>query len=222
MGAWATSDAARDELRAFLNDGPSDRPVKGKKLVGTANGQNKIFFAFDDRIVLSTPSTVFVSLSGIDLAPGGFSLDDAIMGQFTLAVAPPVGAEVRGRYYVQFFLDSELDEFLRLGAGQIVESRDITMINDGLAAAALNFAGYFGFAKQSIRWAQRMSEKYLLEDAPIDDGASQRPNLFRQIANDYLKNAKDARDSFYQRDGRRNAPAWRMFKPVIPNVGPRT
>ena len=219
MGAWATADVARDELRAFLNDGLTDRPVKGKKLVGTANGTNTLFFAFDDRIVESTPPSVFVSVNGVDVT---FTLDDPIMGQFTLAAAPAIGNEVRARYYVQYFLDSELDEFLRLATGQILESRDVTLINDGLAPAALNFAGYFGFTKQAIRWTQRMSEKYLLEDAPLDDGASQRPNHFRQIAQDYQKAARDQRDSYYMRDSRRHAPAWRMFRPVIPQVGPKT
>lgn len=215
MGAWATTTIARDELRAFLNDGTRDRPVKGKKLIGTVDGVNTEFFAYEERLVDDGSLVVTV-----DVSVAAATITDATRGVIALTTAPPKQSAVRGQYYFQFFLDSELDEALRNAAGEINESDDITSIAVGFKNSALNYGGYFCFTKQAIRWAQRMSEKYILEDAPSENGGISRPNLFNQLAQSYLKNAVDLRDSYYTRHGRRNAPAWAMFKPVIPNVGP--
>jgi hypothetical protein len=216
MGAWASATVARDELRAFLNDGTRDRPIKGKKLIGTVDGVNTEFFTYEERLVDDASLVVTV-----DIAVVSASITDATRGVIQLAAPPAQQTTVRGQYYFQYFLDSELDEALRNAAGEIIESDDITQVGFGFKNAALNYAGYFCFTKQAIRWAQRMSEKYILEDSPAEDGASQRPNLFNQIAQSYLKNAGDFRDSYYKRHGRRFAPAWAMFKPTIPPVGPK-
>ncbi len=218
MGAWPDTTTARNELRAFLNDGPQDRPVKAKILIGPVDGVNTVFFTFDDRLVTGS---LVVSIDYVDLPGAQVTLNDPVFGKITLTTPPAAQTTVRGRYFFQFFLDSELDEALRNAAGEIHESDDITLTALGLKNAALNFAGYFSFTKQAIRWAQRMSEKFILEDAPVEDGSIARPNLFNQLAQSYLKNAIQLRDSYYQRHGRRNAPAFTVFKPTFPPIGPR-
>jgi hypothetical protein len=217
VGAWASSTAARDDLRRFLNDGPQDRPVKSKILIGPVDGSNKRFFTYDDRLVSGTffPSFNFVEQTS------GFAVTDAVTGIIDFTTAPPAQTTIRARYYYQYFIDSELDEALQLSAGEIAESDDITTVAFGLKNAALNFAGHFAFNKQSVRWAQRMSEKFILEDQPSEGDGGAKPNLFRQLAADYYKNGSDMRDMYYKRHGRRHAPAFTVFKPIIPNIGPR-
>jgi hypothetical protein len=149
------------------------------------------------------------------------TITDSVRGLITISNPPAQQTAVRASYYFQFFLDAELDEALRNAAGEIVESDDITLLAFGFKNAALNFAGYFCFTKQAIRWAQRMSEKFILEDSPVEDGSITRPNLFQQLAQNYYKNAVQMRNDYYQRHGRRFAPAYAMFKPHIPPIAPR-
>jgi len=218
MGAWPDVAAARDDLRRFLNDGPTDRPAKQKQILGNVDGVNRQFFTFDDRIVVGS---LIVSVNFVDLAGTEFTLTDPIMGEITLVTPPAAQTTVRARYYFQFFTDVELEEALKLATGEIVESDDVTQIVFGMKNTTLNFAGHFAFVKQAIRWAHLMSSKFLVEDEPVEGETSSRPNLFRQIASDYLKHALDMRTSYYTRHGRRNAPAFTVFKPNIPPSGPR-
>ena len=77
------------------------------------------------------------------------------------------------------------------------------------------------FQKQAIRWAQRMSGRFLLEEEPVTQETEQRANHFLQIAREYWKQGVQSRDSFYMRHGRRNAPAAGMWKPHVPPLAPR-
>lgn len=219
MGVWASAAEARDALRAFINDGPTDRPVKLKQVVGSVDGTNVTFFAWDDRII---PGTLVLSLDGID-QPGGFiaNTTDYIMGVIVTTTPPPADQALRARYYFQYFIDSELDEALQMAANQITETDDITSIVPGLKVAALNFGAHFGFQKQAIRWAQRMSSKFLLQEEPIDTEVEKRSNLFLQLAREYYKQGVQMRDSYYTRHGRRHAPAMGVYKPSTPYWGPR-
>lgn len=218
MGAWPDLATAIGELRTFLNDGPQDRPIKSKQLVGPVDGVNTTFETFDDRLVSGTLVVTFNYAS----VPGGtvVTVLDAVLGLITIVPAPASGITVRARYYYQYFLDVDLREALLLGVEQVTESADITSIALGLKSTTLNYAGYFAFTKQSIRWAQRMSERFILEDAPLDGEPQMRPNLFRQLAGDFFRTANTMRDSFYKRDSRRHAPAFAVYKPNVPPIGP--
>lgn len=218
MGAWPTAAAALADLRTFVNDGPQDKLVKVKSVVGDVNAINQTFYTYEDRVVNDGTFTPIVNFA--DLV-SGFSLVDPIQGRFTITPAPVTTAKVRARYYYQYFLDAELTEALQMAAGQIVESDDITLVAAGFKLAALNYAGYFGFKKQAIRWAVRMSEKFLLEDSPVEGDPQNRSNLFNQLANEYLKAAKDFRNDVYTGQGQRNIPQIMMIKARIPNAAPR-
>ena len=56
--AWQTQAAARADLRKFLNDGPLDRPVKNKQVIGVVDGSNKEFMTWDDRIAYQWRVTI--------------------------------------------------------------------------------------------------------------------------------------------------------------------
>jgi hypothetical protein len=215
MGQWPDAATARDNLRRFLNDGPQDRLRKSKPLLGMINGDNTRFFTYEDRIV--EPFGVHVTVDLVDVTS---TLDDAVIGQVTLASPPPTGAQVRAMYFCQYFLDEDLDEALQGATQQIIETDDVTQVPVGLKMAALNYAGHFAFTKQAIRWAERMSEHFVLEDAPAEGQMTQTANHFLTLARSFFTTANTMRESFYKRDSRRQAPAWGVYQPQIPPVGP--
>jgi len=214
---WPSQQAAIDDLRRFVNDGPLDRPVKRKQVIGRVDGINTNFMTWDDRII---PTTLLVSVDDAPYAASQVVVDDPILGTFHLIVSagppvapPPLQSTVRAAYYFQYFLDSELSEALMLSAQIITEGDDPTMIASGLKPAALHFGSSFAYGKQAMRWAQRKSAQFLLEEEPLSDDVMNRSNLFQRMSDAYYNKGLKLRDSFYMRDGRRNVPSFNVFKP---------
>ena len=218
VNPWTSAASARASLRTFVNDGPQDRPVKGKQVFGSVDGTNRQFITWEDRLV---PGTLVVSINLTDIPAVQVTETDNVMGLFTLTTAPAAQQIVRARYYFQYFLDAELDEALRQSAIELVEVDDITVVPMTLYNAALNYGGHFGYQKQAIRWAQRMSQRFLLEEEPTSEDLQARPNHFLQIAKEYYKQAVVMRDGAYMRKGRRNAPAFAINKPRLRPLAPR-
>jgi hypothetical protein len=215
MGVWPDLATAIADLRTFLNDGPTDRPVKQKQLVGERDGTNTEFFVWEERVV---PGTLSVQ---VDYTPVASVLSDPIMGLVTITPPPAGGSTVRGRYYYQYFLDAELQVAIQEAATQIEGSDDVTTIIPALKIVVLNFGGYFGYKKQAIRWAQRMSDKWILKESPEESDNFQKSNLFDKLARTFMDEGRILRDDYYKRQSRQLAPAAAMMKPRIPRVGPR-
>src|SRR5262249_54761350 len=133
---------------------------------------NRQFITWEDRLV---PGTLVVSVNLTDLTAGQFAEVDDVMGIFTLTTAPAAQTSVRARYFFQYFLDAELDEAMRMAAIECIDTDDITQVPITLYNAALNFGGHFGFQKMAIRWAQRMSQRFLLEEEPTNEDLQARP-----------------------------------------------
>lgn len=219
MGAWASLAAATSDLRTFCNDGPQDHLSKSKIIVGPIDGVNTTFFTYEDRIV-TTLLPVTVSQDYVDLPASNVTVLDNILGMIQVSPAPPPGVTLRARYYYQFFLDAELQEALALAAGEIVESDDITLVAFGLKNAALNYGASFAWSKQASRWSGRMAtDRFLIEDSSAENPSL--PDRFAKLAETYYTRAVQLRDSFYTRHGRRNAPAFAVFKPTITPIAPR-
>jgi hypothetical protein len=218
MPAWGSTTEARDALRAFVSDGAQDRPVKGKLVIGPADGVNIVFYTWEERIV----GSIVFSLNGVEQAPGIVASQDLVMGRFVLATAPTANTEIRARYYWQLFLDDDLDEALRQAAGEIHETDEITSVEPGLKFTSLHYAAAFAFTKQYTRWMiQRSSEKFLLVERPVEDGARGMADAFKDAADRYYKMAGELRLAYYERHGRRAAPAFTVYKPRIPAIGPQ-
>lgn len=218
MGVWADAVTARNDLRSFVRDNVTDRPVKNKLVLGPIDGVNPVFYTYEERIVAGT---ILFSYDYVEQPGSVIAAQDLIMGKFSLAPPPQANVGVRASYYWQLFLDSDLDEALQLAAGEIHETDDITTVQAGLKNAALHFAASFAFTNQSVRWlVQRASEKYLLQESPVEAPAEQRAKEFRDAATTYYKMGVELRSSFYQRHGRRDAPAWNVYKPVLPPIQP--
>jgi len=85
----------------------------------------------------------------------------------------------------------------------------------------LHYAGHFAYMKQAMRWAQRMSSRFILEEEPLDNETLVRSNMFQSIAKTLRDTGDELRDNFYKRHGRRHAPAFNIIKPSIRPVAPR-
>ncbi len=226
MALWPDAATAILALRRLLHDGPKDRLVKSKKVVGPVDGVNKTFFTIEDRLVvpaagspLPAPGLV-VTVDYAAVPQVEITLDSAVLGQFTLQTAPAGTSAVRAEYFYQYFLDEELVEALELAAGELIEADTYLLIQDGLKLAALTFGGHFAFQKQSVRWVERLSQKFLLEEEPLSAELLSRANLFQTLADRFLNNGMKIRDSFYTRHGRRAAPAFARYNPSIGPIGP--
>ncbi len=230
MASWASLAAATSDLRTFVNDGPVDRLVKEKVVIGATNGVNTTYMTWEDRII---GATLVVTIDYVPY-PGAFTqaLDANginLTGTFTLATpgstppVPPVAtAVVRAQYYFQYFLDAELQEALFMAANEMIETDDPTQVPSGLKYAMLYFAGSFAYQKLAIRWAQVLSNRFLVVEEPSHNENMQRPNMFQQIAKSLWDQGTKLRDGYYMRHGRRNAPAFNRYYPRIPIIGPRT
>ena len=114
---WTT---ARSELRTLLSDNTNDKPRNRKPILDKQDGVNQTFTTFETRRItdftLATTGFEGVFVNG---SRATVTADDLIAGQFTLAVAPADTDTVEASYYLQWFLDSELDTFLKSAAPRL-------------------------------------------------------------------------------------------------------
>ena len=227
LSLWPDQPTAILDVRRSINDGPKDRHVKDKRVLGPADGVNTNFFTLEDRLVLTAAGSllpapgIIVSIDFVPIPQNQITINtDPVLGSFSLATPPIATADVRVEYFFQYFLDEDLDEALRMAAGQILSVTNYLLIAPGLQLAALYLSAHFAFQKQAVRWVDRLSHKFILEDEPLQNEVMNRSNLFQSLANVYWKRGLEARDDFYTRQGRRNAPAFARYAPRIGPTGP--
>ena len=224
MANWTDTTQAVADLRRFVNDSPTDRPIKRKQVIGRVDGNNVNFMTWDDRII---DTSLNVSVDDLPYDPSQVAIDDPIFGKFHLlsvvvlntpAVPPPQQSTVRASYFFQYFLDEDLVMAMEMASQEIAETDDVTLIASGLKLAALNFAAYVSFEKQAMRWEARKSTEFILQEEPLDTDTMNRAAHLQSMAEKYYEMAIKLRNGFYQRHGRRDAPAFSVFKP---NTTPR-
>lgn len=201
-------DTAVDDLRIKLSDGPTDRLRAFKKALGIADGTNTRFKTFEyrrytDFTVALPPEGIYIN--SIPLPATGVATDATGSGFFTLLAPPDANATVEATYYLRWFLDNELDEFLRIANNWLGMADDYSNLDTGLRPSALDYAAAEAYTKMAMRWVEAMSEVYLLQDAPRD-AASQEVNYYKGMADLFRKNAKSLRDDFYTRQGQSLSP----------------
>lgn len=218
MGVWADEGAAVADLRRFLNDGPTDRPVKGKPVIGRVDAINTTFITWDDRLV---DGTLRVMDNNLVLPDTAVTLVDSITGEFTITPPPALTHTILALYYFQYFLDADMVEALEMATESISSSDDITTVAVGFRPAALAFASSWAYEKQSMRWTQRLSNRFRVEEEPTDKDVSERPKLFKLWADDFWEKGVKFRDDVYTRQGRRNVPSIARTSPFLPPIAPR-
>ncbi len=205
MGSWITSVA---ELRSKLNDGPTDKLRYFKKLIGSVDGSNKFFKSFEFRRItdFSTPPAaplgVYVNNSIV-----GVASDSPEIGMVTLSAAPAARSRVEAVYYIQFFTDAELNEFVTEASNWLGQGDDVTNTPGGLKPAIQAYATAEAYQKMANKEMENLSDTYRFEDSPDPDKETAM-DKFQLMAESSRKEAIQMRDDHYKRQGQSNAPLW--------------
>lgn len=215
--------AAIAELRQLLSDNDTDKRSTQKQVLGNTNAPgatNVEFRTYDKRFIEDTFQPY---INGVAVAPSGFTITDNISGEFVFATPPAQNSKITASYYWQWWTDDELINFLNKGAEQIgIDDPTVTtggptdsaylMVPQGLRSAALYYAA--GWSQDKLvqyMMNRRHSGEYLLEqDKGGDEGFAQIIQQMRSQKTDYFKMADKFRNDFYTRQGRRNAPVFRV------------
>ena len=217
MTPWVS---AVDDLRKWLSDGPTDKLRYRKKVLNIQNGVNLVFKTFEFRRV--TDFTTAVAPAGVyvdDVLVAGTADDPGNTGEFTLAVAPTDGQAVRATYNIQWFTDSELQEFL-MSSAQWIGIDDFLNTPDGLQPAAKEYAASLAYQKLVLRWSENMAEVYQLFDAP-EERRFDPIKAYMDISKAKYELAVKLRDDVYKnRKGQALAPRTGVVVGTVQQVAP--
>lgn len=218
MSAWIT---AVTDLRNLLSDNPNDRYNSRKKCFGEINGVNSMFRSFEFRRITnfttsSLPLGVYVN--GSIVPASGVASDFVDTGEFILAAGyiPVDGDVVEASYYSQWFLDTELQNFLGVASTWLVSTTDYTVLPAGLWASALKYSAAEAYLKMAQRWRTFLSEMYRVEDEPKKPGTGPVHD-FIEMSETFREEALKSRDEFYKRQGRSLQP---LFGSVLGSIPP--
>lgn len=208
------------DLRTLLSDGPEDRYNSRKRCFGEVNGTNNTFRTFEFRRITdfttaTTPLGVYIN--GTRLSESDISTDYLNTGEFVIGASgsiPVDGDVVEASYFNQWFLDSELQDFLKVASNWLTSSDDYTQIVGGLTPSALKYAASEAYLKLAIRWRTFLSEQYRVEDEPKKPGTGPADE-FIKMADTFREEALKSRDEFYTRQGQALQP---LFGSVLGNV----
>jgi len=215
--SWTT---AIDDLRAYLSDGPKDKLYYRKKVLNPQNGSNLYFKTFEFRRVTDLSTAVAPEGVFVDDLPVVVTADDpANTGEFTLAVAPTDGQTVRATYFAQWFLDTELAEFL-VNAAQWIDLPTYVDMPSGMQPAALEYAASVAYQKLVLRMSVRLSETYQLYDAP-DAERFNAVNTYMDISQKKYERALALRNDVYTgRKGQAGAPRTAVAVGYVQQIAP--
>lgn len=203
---------ALSDLRLLLADTDKSKCATRKRLVGNVDGDNAIFTTFDKNLYEDTV-VVYVNDEVVN-----FTVDDSVRGTLTLAVAPDENTKVNADYYFQWWRDVELTGYLNRGAQSCsifdpaTPEASYLLVPQGLRDAVLYFAASdANRAQVQYMIMRRHSEEFLIQqDGNDDDNYSKMISSLQKQADWYFNNAVKIRDDFYERQGRRNAPAFNI------------
>jgi len=217
--SWATALA---DLRLKLSDNSNDKLRAFKRVFGQVDGSNKVFKTFEFRRVTdftSASAPLGVYINQVRQNTAAIASDDLGTGYFTLVAAPSGTDVVEATYYIQFFLDAELQSFLRFAANWLGLGDDYTQVPTGLVPSATHFALGEAYGKLSMRFAEHISETYRMEDAPTED-RFKIVDEYKQLAKMAREEAEHFRDEYYKRQGQHLSPLYGLNIGTVRDVGP--
>lgn len=217
--SWTT---ALDDLRLKLSDTPIDKLRAYKRVFGQIDGQNQLFKTFEFRRVTdftAAEAPLGVYLNQVRLESSAIQSDDLQTGFFTLSSAPEEGSVLEAVYYVQFFLDSNLYDFLRLATQWLGLGSDHANIPAGLQGSALQYAAAEAYQKLAMRFSEHLSETYRLEDAP-DAERFKLVDEYKRMSDDCRLSATTLRDQYYTRQGQPLQPLFGVNRGRVRDVAP--
>lgn len=211
MAAWV--DALSD-IRTLLDEGNADKVTYRKRCLGQLNGENTLFKTFDNRRVTDFTSSEIplgVWIDGV-LANGVVVTDYPETGDFELSTAPDDGSVIEASYYFRWFTDEELNSFLIAGSQWLSLGDDFLLIVSGLRPAARMYAASEAYQKLAIRWTRKLSEIFMLNDAPATEDVGKMIQQYADISLKYRESAIKARDDYYSKSGMQLEANW-AFSP---------
>ncbi len=222
MGAWTTANA---DVRTFLSDGATDKLRYRKKLMGQIDGVNTTFKTFEARRITAlvgatAPLGVYVNAPSSSPALVTVTSEDLESGELYLAAAPAAGSGVHATYYIQWFDDAEIVQFLTSASEWITGIDDYTSIPNNQWPCAKTYAGAVAYQKLSIKFATNLAETYQLYDAP-DQKRFDPVKVYSEMSEKMFKLAFELRDDTYKnRQGQALAPLFGTIRGRVKDVAP--
>lgn len=214
---WLT---AVGDCRKTLSDGPTDKLAYRKKVIGQQDGLNLTFKTFEARRISSLvtpagPAGVFLNNALVPVTS-----EDLDSGEFVLtAPAPTDGDQFVASYYYQWFLDSELQEFLASASVWAGFSDDYTLIPDTFRPAVKEYVAFQGYQKLVSKMSVQLAETYQLYDAP-DEKRFNPVTMYMNISKQKFDLATKLRDDVYTRKGAAKAPRSATLAGTVRDVPP--
>lgn len=220
MGSSLTD--IRTQLRTVIDDlaSPPSHFVRQENLRNSPIGDQvaagiNFFQLANRRIVEPTAATTTLKVikDGTTLTPVADFTDDPVRGTFVLTGAFPT-VSLLARYDFTLLLDAELDpaiesalRFLGFATGISNLSTDVPNVPEGLNEALVHEAAAHCFEALASR------------SAPLYDASAAGKTLNKKsikdhylaLAKEHYAEAEKERTAFYQRQGRRDAPAFGQF-----------
>lgn len=189
-------------LRNVANDRADSKFVYREKPSGLQDGVNKLFRFLDRNLVVPTWK---IHLDAAEKSnPADWQVVDAATGQFQFTTAPPVTVAITGSYFYQDLSDAALVTYLILAAQR--EGFDTAFgidIPSGLQPAIVYFAAADAYYALAREFAERFD--WSVESKTVSMQAI--ADKYNALAKDFESRGIVARDDFYKRQGRREAPA---------------
>jgi hypothetical protein len=213
---WAAPEL---DLRRTLNDGPTDKLRHRKAVFGQVNGTNDTFKTLEFRRITdftnpTAPEGVFVNNALVTVGD-----DNPLVGEFVVDQAPSDGDMIQATYYIQYFVDTELQGFLADANEWLGFGTDYTNMDPGLRPAALQYGAYLGYQKLAMRFHENLSETFRLEDSPASKNIEYLTWL-NSMADGFLKRATSLRKTFYERNDQASAPLYGVAFGRVPRNVP--
>jgi hypothetical protein len=212
VSVWPNTATAITALRNLIYDGPTHKLASLKKVLWVVDGNNQNFKTFEFRRITNFTTATYplgVFKDGAQILAANILSDDTASGTFQIASAsipsPAARDIITATYYYQWFIDSELDEFLQQSSVWLGFNTTYINIPDGLTPAALRFAAQQSYEAVAMKYSIRMSQGYQLEDAPSED-ILKSIDAFQKMASSFMEKAETMRNDFYTRQGQSLAP----------------
>lgn len=215
--SWSTAIA---DVRTLISDGPTDKLRYRKDVFGQRDGSNKVFKTQETRRVSAFVGAVAPLGVYLNQALATIDSEDLESGEFYFHTAPAQGDTIGATYYVQWFDDSEITQFLTTSSEWISGADDWTQLDNGLFPAAKHYAAASAYQKLAIKFAANLAETFQLYDSP--DGKRFDPiKMYNDMAAQMFKLAFELRDDVYKdRKGQAKAPIWGTVRGRTRDVPP--
>jgi hypothetical protein len=182
MAAWESAPAL-NSLRVKLGDTLTSKFEFRVDTYPTPDGLAKRFFTGRNQLM---EGSLLVFVDDREQSQGITA--NFPQGTFEMADPPAVGAKLQASFYYQWFLDSELEEFLTLAANAFGQSTHVgTTIPDGLRPAVLSIACYHAY----MRKAAEFTESVVASAGGFTTDQTKLAPNWRAMADAAMKQAKD-------------------------------